>query len=635
LNNDVAEIKSRLNIVDVLGDYIRLEKAGANFRALCPFHNEKGPSFMVSEERQMWHCFGCQKGGDVFAFVMEMEGLDFREALKVLADKAGVQLQNYNPEATKKQDRTLEILELATKWYEHQLWNGPGKDKIVGYLRERGLKDETIKEFRLGYAPKGWRNVLSFLLGRGYAMDEIARTGLVVEKKDAQIPNSKFQISNQDSNVKIKNDQTDSEIPNTKYKIPDTAYYDRFRERIMFPIRDYLGRVVGYSARLTLGADESQAKYVNTPETDVYHKSKILYGIDKAKEGIKQNKFALLVEGNMDVIAAHQVGLKNAVAVSGTALTAEQVGIIKRYAPKIKMFFDMDAAGEAATKKSVKLCLEKDMAVEVVTLPSGKDAADIARENPKELIKAVEGSLGVMEYFLQKLYAKFDRKKVEDKKKIADECLDIIASFENAVEKSHWIKKLAEGLEIAETALTESLKKISLRSKVGPDSDDREEAEILSPKTKSEILDEELIGLMLVSEDVWKEAKKREDEILSFSKDSLLSRMLSEPEKLVFSFDRLVAALDDPKETERVRKIFFQKKYRIDLNDNTEEVVLENPLEHLEVCVKEMKREKRRDDLMRLTGDLRMAEEKNDRAAIVFLRQEFSRISKEESESAG
>ncbi len=599
MNNDTAEIKSRLNIVDVLGDYIRLEKTGANFRALCPFHNEKSPSFMVSEERQMWHCFGCQKGGDIFAFVMEMEGLEFRETLKILAEKAGVQLQSYDPEATKKKDRTLEILELATKWYEHQLWNGPGKTKMAQYLSERGLREETSKEFRLGYAPKGWRNLLDFLNKRGFQNEEILCAGLIIKKDNS------------------------------------SEHYDRFRERIMFPIRDYLGRVVGYSARVAPGGDESQAKYVNTPETEVYHKSKILYGIDRAKEGIKQQNFALLVEGNMDVIAAHQAGLKNTIAVSGTALTTDQIGIIKRYAPKIKMFFDMDAAGEAATKKSVKLCLEKDMAVEIVTLPQGKDAADIARENPQQLIAAVSESLGIMDYFLQKLYAKFDRKKVEDKRKIADECLDIIASFENDVAKSHWIKKLAEGLEITEAALTDSLKKISLRSKIGLNAPPKKEAAVSAPKNKFEIMTEELIGLMLVSVDIWKEAKKREDEILSFSKDSLLNILLADAEKLSFDFNKVGTLLDNLEEKKRAEQIFFQKKYRIGLNGDPEENVLEKPMAEMEACLVELKKEKRREDLTRLTVDLKQAEEKNDREAVVFLRQEFSRLSHEAVEPSG
>ncbi len=550
---------------------------------------------MVSEERQMWHCFGCQKSGDIFAFVMEMDGLDFREALKILAEKAGVKLADYDPEASKKKDRTLEILELATKWYEHQLWNGAGKNKIVKYLQERGIKDETSKEFRLGYAPKGWRNMVDFLNERGFSNQEILATGLIIKKENT------------------------------------SDYYDRFRERVMFPVRDYMGRVVGYSARVEPGGDESQAKYVNTPETQVYHKSKILYGIDRAKEAIKKSNFTLLVEGNMDVIAASQAGLKNVVAVSGTALTGEQIDIVKRYAPKIKMFFDMDAAGEAATKKSVKLCLEKDVAVEVVTLPSGKDAADTVQEDPKKLIKAVDESQNVMDYFLQKLYAKFDRQKVEDKRKIAEECVDILASFENSVEKSHWIKKISQDLKIAESALTDSFKKISLKDRVSYNHPTEKEPEAIVLKTKMEILEEELIGLMLVFKDVWEEAKKKEDFILSFSKDSLLNIMILRGTELAFDFDKLLSEINDSKEKGRIERIFFQKKYRIGLNNNPEEIADEKPFEDLENCFNEMKKENRKNNLIRLAGDLKIAEEKKDEAAIIFLREEFNKLSKEVS----
>ena len=231
MDSDVEEIKNRLNIVDVLGEYIRLDKAGANFRAVCPFHNEKTPSFMVSEEKQIWHCFGCGKGGDIFGFVMEMEGLEFREALRLLAEKAGIQLKSYNSKETEKKNRTLEILELATKFYEVQLWKGDGKVKILKYLRERGLRDQTIKEFRLGYAPRGWRNVLIFLTKRGYKIEEIAKTGLLVQKTT----NSGQRTASSDN------------------------YYDRFRDRIIFPIADYSRKIVGYSARVAPGGDESQA----------------------------------------------------------------------------------------------------------------------------------------------------------------------------------------------------------------------------------------------------------------------------------------------------------------------------------------------------------------------------------------
>ncbi|HOX10427.1 MAG TPA: DNA primase, partial [Candidatus Moranbacteria bacterium] len=298
MNNNVEEVKARLNIVDIVSEYVRLTKAGANWKGLCPFHHEKSPSFMVNEDKQIFHCFGCAKGGDVFTFVQEMESLEFREVLKMLADKAGVQLEQYKSEDTGNKKRILAALELATKFYETQLWKGMGKDKIMQYLHERGLTDKSIQKFRLGYAPNGWDNIIKFLTGRGFTIQEIAQTGLLVEKTA-------------DSNQNTANSNKN--------------FYDRFRDRIMFPISDNMGNVIGYSARVAPGGDESQAKYVNTPETVVYHKSKVLYGLNHAKQDIKNKNYVLLVEGNMDVIASSQAGLGNVVAVSGTALTPDQI----------------------------------------------------------------------------------------------------------------------------------------------------------------------------------------------------------------------------------------------------------------------------------------------------------------------
>lgn len=602
MNADVSEIKSRLNIVDVLGEYIKLDKAGANWRALCPFHNEKSPSFMVNEEKQMWHCFGCQKSGDIFGFVMEMEGLEFREALKNLADKAGVKLQNFNPQKTEEKNRTIEILELATKFYEVQLWKGAGREKIIKYLKERGLTEETIKEFRLGYAPDGWRNVLNFLTKRGYSLAEILKTGLLVEKNTNQ----------------------------------NASHYDRFRDRIMFPISDYSGKVLGYSARVAPGGDESQAKYVNTPETEVYHKSQVLYGLDKAKTEIKKKDAIILVEGNMDVIAMHQAGMKNVSAVSGTALTQEQVEIIKRYTRNIKMFFDMDSAGEAATKKSIKLCLSKEMAVSIINISEGKDAADLAKDNPEELRKSVKEALQVMEYFFQKTFAKFNKKEVEGKKKITNELLEIISILENDVEKNHWLRKLAEELDISELALTDMLKKASLKDRIERNdnySRNRNtvtENTLVKNESKQEILEKELIGIMFISPDVWKEALKEAKRGALRLKDGLLNQMLSLGEKTNFDFDIFIKEISDDREMlSRAEKIFFKKKYQLDLNNNLEEIILKDPLEDFNVCLRELRNEIRKKDFSRITADLKLAEKRNDRDAIIFLRQEFDKISKD------
>jgi len=608
MNNDLEEIKSRLNIIDVLGEYIRLEKAGSNYRALCPFHNEKSPSFMVSEEKQFWKCFGCQKGGDIFTFVMEMEGLEFREALKQLAEKAGVKLAGYDPKKAEQKNRTMEILELATKWYEYQLWSGPGKIKILNYLRERGLKDETIKEFRLGYAPRGWRNIIQFLEKRGYKIEEIEKTGLLVAKTSDVSP--RMPVGHRMSN--------------------ESRYYDRFRERIMFPIADYSGRVVGYSARVAPGGDESQAKYVNTPETEVYHKSHILYGLDKAKNSIKEKDFALLVEGNMDVIAASQAGIKNVVAVSGTALTPDQIKIIKRYTPKVKMFFDMDSAGHSATKKSMKLCFASDMNVEVVSIPKGKDAADLAQENSEELKKSVDTSKNAMEYLLDDSLEKYNKDDVNDKRKISEILTDMLGSIANSVEKNHWIKKIAQKLETTEVALTDALKKVTLKNRVGNEKSVREES-VFADRPKIDILTDELLGIILAYPDVWREAKKECEKHSFTPKDSLLKTVLEKGESVNFNQEKLISVLE-PAQLERAEELYFQKRFRLGLNNELEEIIIEKPREEFENILKSIKKETKRSQLDNIVADLKKAEEKKDKVAINFLRGELKRILEESQE---
>jgi DNA primase len=596
MNSDIEEIKSRLNIVDILGTYIRLEKAGANWKALCPFHNEKSPSFMVSEERQRYHCFGCQKDGDIFSFVMEMEGLDFREALNSLAEKAGVELKKINPNLVAEKNKTLEVLELAAKFYEVQLWGDPGKKaKILDYLYGRGLKEEAIKKFRLGYAPAGWRNLLSFLIKRGYKAEEINKAGILVKKE--------------------KSDQQ----------------YDRFRNRIVFPVADLNGKIIGFSARMAPGGDESQAKYVNTPETAIYHKSRVLYGLDIARQEIRKRNFVLLVEGNMDVIAAWQAGIENTVAISGTALTSEQVDIIKRYTDKIKMLFDMDNAGENATKKSVKICLEKGMDVQIVTLPEGKDAAELAQKNQEKLNLAVEKAQGAIEYFFKKIFSHYDKNKVADKKNIAIELLAQIGSLANEIEKKHWLKKLASELETSEIILTDMLKKATLREKAGGQflNVSVQNSEAFNPRKKIETLIRDLAGLALVYSDVWKKISKEDKLKPFFLKDSLLNAIIKKGEEVGYDPNHFIKILDDQNVAGIFEKIYFEKKYRLDLNNNLEEIIIDNPIAEAENISGEIKREIKKEELAKITRDLKIAEDKGDKEAIHFLRLEVKKISEE------
>lgn len=482
-DSTIEEIKGRLNIVELISTYVRLEKAGTHYKACCPFHQERSPSFMVNEEKNMWHCFGCGKGGDVFAFVMEIEGLEFREALVLLAEKAGVELPKFrqsDPGQKDNKERLLALLELATKFYEKQLWDGAGKEKILGYLRGRGLSDESIRTFRLGYAPDGWRHQLEFFTGKGFTVEEMEQVGLVIKKSRENLP---------------------SIIPHQL----SSSHYDRFRDRIMFPIFDIFGHPIGYSARVAPGGDESQAKYINTPETTLYHKSRALYGLFHAKQAMKQAGMTVIVEGNMDVIAMHQAGIAHTVAVSGTALTDEQLNLMKRYGKEVRLFFDMDGAGQKAARKSAELALEKELIVTVVAIPFGKDAADMGQDDPEKLREMVAQAVPVEEYFLSTGIAKHDITTALGKRQVVDEYVTLLQAVKNPIERAEAIKALARAIDMDERLITGMISKIFLEQsrRDGPVPSRAPEDPFRDKHTfgkRSELLRDELIALMFVDE---------------------------------------------------------------------------------------------------------------------------------------
>ena len=440
----------------------------------------------MSEERNMWHCFGCGKGGDVFAFIMEIEGIDFREALSSLAERAGVELPRYDGNQTgnnERKSRSLEILELTTKFYEKQLWESDRGKKMLEYLHGRGLTDEVIRIFRIGYAPDGWRFVLDFLLKRGFAPVAIEQAGLVIQK-------------NQES--RIKNQELSQ---HSTFNIQHANHYDRFRDRIMFPIGDILGRVIGYSARVAPGGDESQAKYVNTSETDVYHKSRVLYGLHLAKKSMKETGRAIIVEGNVDVMALHQAGLTETVAVSGTALTVEQLTLIKRYVNKVSLFFDMDSAGQKAAWKSTALAQEMGLLVEIIALSSGKDAADMGKDDPAELKATAAKGMPAMEYFLGKLITLTPTDTPEGKRQIVEQYTELLASVANDLERAYWTKILAERIGSDSRVVSSSVEQLLQSLRHGAGFINQASTKPFLPKSfqsRSEMLRESIIGIMLV-----------------------------------------------------------------------------------------------------------------------------------------
>lgn len=342
-NSNLEKIKERLNILDVVSTYIKVDKVGTQFRARCPFHNEKTPSFYVSPTRGNYHCFGCNEHGDIFGFVMKIEGLQFKDALRILADKAGVTLSNFKKEEA---SNMVDILEAATIFFEKNLAQNM---EAKNYVSSRGITIETSQKFRIGFAPNDWRLLYNALKGAGYNDEEIVSSGLCIKHEK----NGQF------------------------------TYYDRFRSRVMFPIMNASGKVVAFTGRI-IGADEGKegvAKYVNSPETQMYHKSSILFGYNFAKHEIAKSKKVIVVEGQMDVVMCHQAGNINTVAISGTAFTPEHIAIIKRFAEGVVLALDSDKAGYAAMLKSAALALANDLEVEGVLL-SEKDPADMIKNNP-------------------------------------------------------------------------------------------------------------------------------------------------------------------------------------------------------------------------------------------------------------
>lgn len=425
MEDNISKIKERLSVVDVISGYLKVQKAGINFKAPCPFHNEKTPSFFISPERQMWKCFGCSKGGSIFDFIMEMEGVDFPEALRILAARAGIELEKFDSSVNNSKDRLYEICESSARFFEKQLGHSSSGSRAVEYLKNRGLENSAITKFRLGFAPKTWDALSGYLRNSGFTEKEIIDSGMVIKRESEGI-------------------------------------YDRFRSRVMFPISDINGRVVGFTGRILEG-DEKEAKYINTPQTLIYDKSRILYGLEHSRGDIRKKDNCLLVEGNMDVIMSHQAGVANVVASSGTALTPMHLAILKRYTDNLDFCFDTDSAGAMATKRGIGMALGQNFNVRVVSIDDKecKDPADYVKKygkNPSTPLGAswaevVASARPVIDFYFEKAKENYKPESAESKKNVILTVAPFIKSISSKVERAHWINKLAYLLRVKEEAV--------------------------------------------------------------------------------------------------------------------------------------------------------------------------------------
>lgn len=414
--DQIEEVRRKNDIVQLIGEHVALKKSGRNFKALCPFHEEKTPSFMVSPERQMFKCFGCGVGGDVFKFVMERERLDFGEALRLLAERAGVRLKEFRPSPEQKtKERLLEINHLAGEYYHYLLTEHRVGKPALEYLLKRGITKASIKTFKLGFAADEWEGLGHFLIKKkNYQAEELELAGLAIKGQK--------------------------------------GYYDRFRGRIMFPLFDHRGRAVGFSGRV-MTAEAKEAKYVNSPETLLYHKSEMLFGLEVTKEPIKKANRAVVVEGEFDLISSYQAGVKNVVAIKGSALTGEQIDLLKRFCEHLALALDMDSAGDAASRRGIELAEAKGLNLRVIKVGYGKDPDECAQHSAKVWRESVAAAVPVYDFYLDSAKKRFGTDTPEGKRKISDELAPILARVSNEVIKDHYVKKLADILGVSEEAV--------------------------------------------------------------------------------------------------------------------------------------------------------------------------------------
>lgn len=435
----VDDVKQKIDIVDVIGQYVTLKRAGRNFKALCPFHSEKTPSFIVFPDQGTWHCFGsCGMGGDVFTFLMKKENIDFGEALRRLAQRAGVELSRERPGEDAERKRLREVLAAAAAHYHYLLKQHPAAQVAREYIDRRFITPETMGLFELGYSLNEWEAMKSFLIGKGYSVHDLEAAGLVIQREGG-------------------------------------GTYDRFRGRLMFPIRDRTGQVIGFGAR-TLSGDEP--KYLNSPQTPLFDKSGTLYGLDLAKDAIRAQNLAVIVEGYMDVIGAHQGGFKNVVASLGTALTEKQLGLLKRLTKRYALALDPDAAGEEATKRGLQVAREAldrktvpvpmgaglisyesrlEAELLVIPMPEGKDPDELIHDDPSRWLNLVKNAEPLVDFYFRVLTQDLDLKTARDKSAAVKRLVPIIREIDDSIQRAHYAQQLARLVQVPEQTISQQL----------------------------------------------------------------------------------------------------------------------------------------------------------------------------------
>ncbi len=574
-SDPVKEIKEKLDIVDVIREYIPINQAGRNYKAICPFHKEKTPSFVVSPERQTWRCFGqCNEGGDVISFVMKYENVEFYDALKILADKAGINIGHINTTTRKESNILEEINKSAKDFFISMLEkNKNAKD----YFLSRKIKQETINDFELGFSPMEKDETMVHLTNLGYSISDIEKSGLIFKTKSG-------------------------------------TYMDRFRERVIFPIHNKFGTVVGFSGRILPEYDTGKAgKYINSPETPIYHKSKILYGYNLSKKQIRETRTVIIVEGNFDMIMLWQDGVKNAVAISGTALTKDHLNMLNKVADNFIFAFDNDSAGSEASERAVDMANEIDVISGVLLLEDFKDIADFIAEKPGRIKDYIKNhTYSSKDFYFKKYLESFDNKKDSEKKKIIRRILEKINIIKSPIEKDRWIKGLSERTKINENIIREELQ--MLFSNRGRESEKQKKEEnkkhnILEDfSSRHEKLAVKILKLAIINQDIKKEIEKNK---------------IYFPEKLSNIIDLFVSNNLETAESDVKDFISY-----IDMSASLEDINEDKAYLEAEFLIKELIREFYKEKVIKIQEQIKEAEISGNEEKEKELLKEFDEITK-------
>jgi len=588
--DQVEEIKAKTDIVSVISEHVEIKRAGRNYKGLCPFHSEKTPSFMVSPELQIFKCFGCNESGDVLSFLQKYEGMDFGEALKYLADRAGIKLAPLRFKGEGMKARLYEINNLAAKFYNYILLNHRVGLPALNYLiKERGIKRETIKTFNLGFSPDVPLALKKFLIDKkGYSYQDLEKAGIV-------------------------------------YRRGNTSF-DRFRGRVIFPLFDHRNNNIGLAGRLLPNTRTQAGKYINSPETDIYHKSKVLYGLNLTRRDIKRKNSAVVVEGELDMISSWQAGVKNTVAIKGTALTEDQVTLLSRLTNQFILALDSDIAGDEAAKRGIALAQDQGIDVKIARLGKYKDPDEMARKAPKGYKEALEKAKSVWDFLIDVTFSKYDQTSGEGKAKISRELIPILASITDEIVQAHYIEKVAKGLDVPRDAVADQIGKVRTKTKT-------EAPKIVLPrKTKErsrrDLLEERLLTLAFQSDP--KIFNKRK--IFSLFTTPLAERIVEEYRKFSKKkkkFDPSEFAGGLPKELVQGFADILLKDVQ-DLVDRPDTLKME-----LNLVIRELELLCIKDKLNEVGQEIRQYEEKGQKKKLKVAEQKFTKLTEKLSHFEG